>query len=112
MRIDSCHAEILTTVVALLVRVVKRKRSPGEHIISPPPYHLSTVATPVTDLEPDHDEILSAVAGTERLCRIQDELGVDNREHLYRPLMELVERGDVAIFPMGEHVQVRDDRDG
>lgn len=111
MRIDSCHGEVLTTVVTLLIRIVQRKGSPREHIISPPRYHLCMVATPVTKLEPDHDEILSAVAGTERLCRIQEELNVDNRDHLYRPLMELVEQGDVAIFPMGEHVQVRDDRD-
>lgn len=68
-------------------------------------------AIPVSESEPDHEDILSAVAGNERLCRIEEQLGVENRDHLYRPLMELVERGDVAIFPMGEHVQVRDDRD-
>jgi DNA-binding IclR family transcriptional regulator len=46
-----------------------------------------------------------------RLEEIAEELDVV-RSDLYKPLMELVERGEVAVFPVGESVQVRFDTDG
>jgi hypothetical protein len=47
--------------------------------------------------------------GCVRLAELEEELEDMDREELYPHLMELVEQGDVAIFPVGDTVQVRDD---
>ena len=46
-----------------------------------------------------------------RLEEIAEELDAV-RSDLYEPLMELVERGEVAVFPVGGTVQIRFDTDG
>lgn len=107
---DTSMVKPLTAVFTLLVSFSSRSTSPGQHIIPSTPQNLDMSAVPLNDLEPDHNEILSAVAGADRLCRVEERVDVNEREHLYRPLMELVEQGDVAIFPMGEYVQIRDER--
>jgi hypothetical protein len=44
--------------------------------------------------------------GTIRLEELAKERGKPPRE-LYEPLMELVDAGEVAVFPVGEKVQIR-----
>lgn len=53
-------------------------------------------------------EILEAGSDQDvmRLEELAEEIDT-NRSDLYKPLMELIERGDAAAFPVGGSVQVR-----
>jgi hypothetical protein len=48
--------------------------------------------------------------GTMRLSELADKLDMD-REDVYGPLMEVVDDGDAAVFPVGNSVQVRPESD-
>jgi Mn-dependent DtxR family transcriptional regulator len=63
-------------------------------------------AQPITDVSVDHLNRVVDQKGTIRLTELADDLEVDVPT-LHGPLMELAKRGDVAIFPVGDSVQVR-----
>ena len=65
------------------------------------------VAIPID--EPDPDEVLREVrAGNDRLDELTDALD-SSRDSVSGPLLELVSSGDVAVFPIGETVKIRDE---
>jgi DNA-binding IclR family transcriptional regulator len=66
------------------------------------PVPFLTTPSDVLEVGEDHDVL--------RLEEIAEEIDAV-RSDLYKPLMELVERGEVAIFPVGGSVQVRFDTD-
>jgi len=51
-------------------------------------------------------QILEKENGVTRLGELADRVGADRAE-LYDPLMRLAESGEVAIFPVGDSVQIR-----
>jgi len=51
-------------------------------------------------------QILEKENGVTRLGELADRVGADRAE-LYDPLMRLPESGEVAIFPVGDSVQIR-----
>ena len=63
-------------------------------------------AEPITDVSVDRLSRVLDEKETARLADLADRLNVD-RASLHAPLMHLAERGDVAIFPVGDSVQVR-----
>jgi hypothetical protein len=57
-----------------------------------------------------HELVQEAIEeeGMMRLSELADELEHDRAE-LYKPIMTRVEHGDLAVFPMGDTVQIRDE---
>lgn len=68
--------------------------------------HSVMTAVPITSV--DRQRLLQDIDdnGVSRLSEVADRMG-STRTELYHPLMELVERGEVAVFPIGDTVQVR-----
>lgn len=56
------------------------------------------------------DEVMEVVAdaGILRKTELEEQVELSGRE-LTTALVQLVERGDVALFPIGDHVQIRDE---
>lgn len=63
-------------------------------------------AVPVGDVDLERIRSVVEEQGVVRLAELTDRTGTD-RAGLYGPLMRLVESGEVAIFPIGESVQIR-----
>lgn len=64
-------------------------------------------AVPVSSVDGERIlQVLQEENGVARLSELVDRTGAD-RAGLYDPLMRLVESGEVAIFPIGESVQIR-----
>lgn len=74
---------------------------------------MSLVEIPVLDekvVSPDHRvKKIVTEKGRVRLAELEDELPYSHTE-LRLVLFRLLEQGDVAVFPVGDSVQVRDER--
>jgi hypothetical protein len=73
---------------------------------------MAKVDIPILDEDVDTPtEKISAIVtdqGTIRLSELRDELNLNDHQ-LRLALFELLERGDLALFPIGDSVQVRDE---
>ena len=69
---------------------------------------MAQVAIPFSspDTEPSTEAVRAVLEerGTCRLSELREELDIDG---LGEPLLELAEAGEVAVFPVGETVQVK-----
>lgn len=64
-------------------------------------------AVPVADVDPERVlRVVDDHNGVARLENIVEEIDADHAD-LRDPLVRLVEQGDVALFPVGDSVQVR-----
>jgi predicted ArsR family transcriptional regulator len=63
-------------------------------------------AVPVGDADTGHVRSIIDEEGTVRLSELADQLGTTTTT-LHAPIMELVEDGKAAVFPIGDVVEVR-----